>query len=57
MKWIKANLNHVNLEEPFHFVFDMCKSNNTPGYRFLVKCMEDGNSGQSFENIKSLIRE
>ena len=54
--FLKANLN-VNLEEPFHFVFDMCKSNNTPGYRFLVKCLEDRNSGQSFENIQSQIRE
>ena len=35
----------------------MCKSNNTRGYRFLTKCMEDGNSGQSLENIQSLIRE
>ena len=55
--FLNAKLSNVNLEEPFHLVFELCRSNRTPGYRFLMRCLEGENGGESFENIQSQIRE
>ena len=38
--FLKSKFNNIDLEEPFHMVFDLCRFNNTPGYRFLSRCMQ-----------------
>lgn len=53
--FLKSKLNNVDLDEPFHFVLNMCRRNNTPGYRILKKCMDEENSGLSIVNIHTII--
>ena len=55
--FLDVKLRNVDTEEPFHFVFEMCRRNNTPGYRILKKCIEGEISGLSIENIHTMINE
>ena len=45
------------MEEPFHYVFDLCKRNNTPGYKLLMGCLGEQNIGLTLDNFRTLIED
>lgn len=44
-----------DMEEPFHYVYDLCMRHNTRGYRFLRKAREFDDSVNPLEPIKTII--
>ena len=54
--FLESKLSNVDLEEPFHIVYDICRRNNTPGYRFLSRCMQGNDGDVALENMRESIR-
>ena len=54
--FLDSKFSNVDLEEPFYIIFDICRRNNTPGYRFLSRYMRENNVGHSLEKIQESIR-
>ena len=53
--FLNSKFCNVDVEEPFHVVFDICRRNNTPGYRFLSKYMQGDIVSDSLGKIKEII--
>ncbi len=43
-------------EEPFTFVFDLCRNHNTPGYRNLTKVLCNGQTSDPFDKIRDYVQ-
>ena len=54
--FLESKFSNVDLEEPFHIVLDICRRNNTPGYRFLSRSMQENNGDHSLEKIQESLR-
>lgn len=54
--FLLTKMRNRNAEEPFHIVFDMCRSANSPGYKFLEKSLQGDIHRDSLEPIHTLIR-
>lgn len=52
--FLTSKFRNINLDEPFHIVFEMCRVSNTPGYRFLYSCMQE-DVIESLEEIREVI--
>ena len=48
---------NIDEELPFNFVFDLCRDNGTPGYRFLVNILEQNDERNSLEIYANEVRE
>ena len=57
INFLKSKLSNIDVEEPFHAVYDLCKEANTPGYRFLKKTLELQPEIDPFEKIANMITE
>ena len=56
--FIQSKLNNVDLEQPFHIVYELCQRANTPGYRFLSTNREDiSGNNDPLAGIKTLVRQ
>ena len=44
-----------DLDEPFHYVFELCKRHNTRGYKFLNKCRTQSLNTDSLGEIRDII--
>jgi len=53
---LKSKLQDQNLEEPFHFVYELYKRENTPGFRFMDKALQLDSTKNPLETIMDLIR-
>ena len=53
--FLNSKFCNVHLEEPFHLIFDICRSYNTPGYRFLLRYIQEDRAGNSLGKIKEII--
>ena len=52
-RFLEKKLANINMEEPFHYIYDMCRSENTPGYRFLNDCVVRNFIGSSHDQLKN----
>ena len=55
-RFLEKKLANIDMEEPFHYIYDICRGENTPGYRFLNSCMADNINGSSLDQLKNEIR-
>ena len=55
-KFLLTKMRNQNAEEPFQIVLDLCRSVNSPGYRFLKKTLQNDMQLDSLEPIRTLIR-
>lgn len=56
-KFIKSQRDHVDTEKPFHFVYNMCREANTPGYRSLERSVSATSDTDGLEKIATYVRE
>ena len=54
--FLLTKMRNQNAEEPFQIVLDLCRSVNSPGYRFLKKTLQNDMQLDSLEPIRTLIR-
>lgn len=40
MCFLESKFQNINLGEPFHFIYEIYRRENTPGYRLLSGCLE-----------------
>ena len=55
-KFMKRKLETVNIEQPFHIVYNICSENNTPGFRFVRKSISYDCSADPLIEIANLVR-
>ena len=55
-KFMKRKLETVNIEQPFHIVYNICSENNTPGFIFVRKSMSYDCSADPLIEIANLVR-
>ena len=56
MKFLKIKQDAVDINEPFHFVYDLCRIANTPAFRFLERSALWESPNDPLIRIKQLIR-
>ena len=54
--FLQKKLRVPDLDEPFHYVYDLCRRNNTPGFRFLNNARDVDVSHDPLESIRNDIR-
>ena len=57
LNFLKSKLSNIDLDEPFHAIYDLCKDANTPGYRLLKKTLDMQPVIDPFEKIANMITE
>ena len=55
--FLKAKIECMDMEQPFRVVYEFCRQENTPGYRFFNKEISSRSDRDTLENIKILIRQ
>ena len=53
--FVTKKMQEIDLDEPFQCIFDLCRRENTPGYRFLNACMNTDLEETSLSGIKNFI--
>ena len=56
-KFIKSQREHVDIEKPFQFVYNMCRDANTPGYRCLERSGLPSDDTNGLQKIVNYVRE
>ena len=54
--FLRSKFNNIDYDEPFHVVYDLCRRENTPGFRMLSRCLEGEIEGVTMEQLKQQIR-
>ena len=54
--FLKSKLDSVDMEQPFCTVYELCRRENTPGYRFLCREMLSRFDNDPLEKIRHLLR-
>ena len=54
--FLRSKLNNIDYDEPFHVVYDLCRRENTPGFRMLARCLEGEIEGVAMEQLKQQVR-
>ena len=55
-RFLEKKLAITDTEEPFHYIYDICRRANTPGYRFLDSCLSDEITESSLVQMRNEIR-
>ena len=53
--FLESKMRSPDLDEPFHYVFELCKRHNTRGYKFLNKCRTQSLNTDSLGEIRDII--
>ena len=53
--FLTKKMQQIDLDEPFHYIFDLCRGEYTPGYRFLSSCITNDLEETSLSGIKNAI--
>ena len=56
IKFLRSKLDHLDMEQPFAIVYDLCRGEDTPGYRFLCREMLSRFDNDPLEKIRHLVR-
>ena len=54
--FLTKKMQEINIDEPFHYIFDICRRENTPGYRFLNSCIMNDVESTSLNEIRTFIQ-
>ena len=54
-KFLESKMRSPDLDEPFHYVFELCKRHHTRGYKFLNKCRTLSLNTDSLGKIRDII--
>ena len=49
-------MQNVDNEEPFHYVYDLCRKENTPGYRFVKESIDQIVGHSSLSDLSEEVR-
>ena len=55
--FLQKKLENSDLEEPFNFVYSMCRNQNTPGYRLLANSLQENDDARSLDRIAEYVHE
>lgn len=55
-KFLKSKLESIDMEQPFSIVYDLCRRENTPGYRFLNRELLVVLDNDPLERVRSMLR-
>lgn len=50
-RFLVSKLNRRDIEEPFHFVYNLCMEANTPGYIFIARALQFNNAINPLDKI------
>lgn len=53
----QSKLTDPDVEEPYHYVYQMCRDKNTQGYRLLIDAMNQVNEPEPLNKISTYVRE
>lgn len=55
--FLSKKMQNIDIDEPFHYIYDLCRRENTPGYRFLHSDMTTDLEGSSLDMMRDKIRD
>ena len=55
-RFLKKKMQNVDNEEPFHYVYDLCRNENTPGYRFVKESIDQIVGHSSLSDLSEEVR-
>lgn len=55
--YLQSKLEDVDLEQPFHYVYNMCRNQSTPGYKILSSVLRQNVHRNPLETTSNYIRE
>ena len=56
-KFIKRKHENIDMQQPYHFVYNLCRDANTPGFRFIERSLLWNSNENPLDNIATYVRE
>ena len=55
-QFIQKKMQNRDMDEPFHKVYELCRSRNTPGFRFLRKAANENTNEEALEKYVNTVK-